>query len=36
MVPQPAPIFPVSVEALDDLSPNMVAQMVTDFFDQVV
>jgi hypothetical protein len=28
---QPAPVFPVSVEALDDMSPNMVAQTVTDF-----
>ncbi|KAJ6525512.1 hypothetical protein DFH09DRAFT_1328874 [Mycena vulgaris] len=26
-----APVFPVSVEALDDMSPNMVAQTVTVF-----
>ncbi|KAJ6563269.1 hypothetical protein DFH09DRAFT_1315453 [Mycena vulgaris] len=26
-----APVFPVSAEALDDMSPNMVAQTVTDF-----
>ncbi|KAJ7895873.1 hypothetical protein B0H14DRAFT_2558346 [Mycena olivaceomarginata] len=28
---QPAPVFPVSVEVLDDMSPNMVAQTMTDF-----
>jgi hypothetical protein len=25
------PIFPVTTEALDDMSPNMVAQTVTSF-----